>query len=177
MINIYVVNLYKYTCGKDSGQWITLPMKEEELKEKIKKILGNNEECAIHDYEIQGKLEFEISEYENIFDLNNLADELINLTEHDINKINAIIEAEQSENIRQALSKIENFSLDDSILNEKDYGHELFQEHYINRFSDNKKFKDALENLECYIDFEEMGETALINYEAHLTQYGLLTEC
>lgn len=64
-MQIYVVNLGKYTEGEETGAWFNVPVNMEELKEK----LGLNEEYeeyAIHDYD----LPFEISEHEPIEEIN-----------------------------------------------------------------------------------------------------------
>ena len=64
-MQIYVVNLGKYTEGEETGAWFNVPVNMEELKET----LGLNEEYeeyAIHDYD----LPFEISEYESIEEIN-----------------------------------------------------------------------------------------------------------
>ena len=50
-VNVYVANLGAYTRSELVGEWLSLPMDQEELTLEIKKILGNDEEYAIHDYE------------------------------------------------------------------------------------------------------------------------------
>lgn len=74
---IYVANLAKYNEGQLVGKWLTLPMDEDELQEAVQGILGNDEECAIHDYEAV----FEISEYDNITRINEIAQILDDLGE------------------------------------------------------------------------------------------------
>lgn len=62
--SIYVVNLERYHSGEASGAWFSLPVSEEEVRERLE--LSEGMEYAIHDYE----LPFEISEYERMEDLN-----------------------------------------------------------------------------------------------------------
>lgn len=68
-VRIYVANLAKYNEGKLVGMWLTLPLRSEELEERLKQILGEDEEYAIHDYEAP----FSISEYDNVFMINEAA--------------------------------------------------------------------------------------------------------
>lgn len=63
---IYIANLSKYVEGKLVGEWVKLPIDEEDLKKEIASILGNDEEYAIHDYE----LPFNVGEYDSPYDIN-----------------------------------------------------------------------------------------------------------
>lgn len=72
-MRIYVANLAAYNAGYLVGEWIDLPLDEDELKSEIQKILdawndgyGPSEEWAIHDYE----LPFEIGEYTSPYKVN-----------------------------------------------------------------------------------------------------------
>ncbi|MCX7748213.1 MAG: antirestriction protein ArdA [Clostridia bacterium] len=76
-IKIYVANLAKYNEGILKGEWIELPMARDELQEAISNLLGTDEECAIHDYEAP----FDVGEYEDIFTLNELAQDLEDVNE------------------------------------------------------------------------------------------------
>ena len=65
-INIYLSNLARYTEGRENGRWLQLPMESAQLKKVFAEIVGQNQEHIIFDYNAP----FEISEYENIFALN-----------------------------------------------------------------------------------------------------------
>ena len=65
-INIYLSNLARYTEGRENGRWLQLPMELEKLEKVFTEIVGQNQEHIILDYNAP----FEISEYENIFTLN-----------------------------------------------------------------------------------------------------------
>lgn len=72
-MRIYVANLAAYNAGYLVGEWIDLPLEQDELRERIQKILdawndgyGPSEEWAIHDYE----LPFEIGEYTSPYKVN-----------------------------------------------------------------------------------------------------------
>ena len=99
MLNIFVNTWGNYnTNGADGGEWITLPMDSEELQEVLNNIaaaMGDNDpEWAIHDYEWESEIEMdEISEYDNIQELNEKCQEISNLEEWEAEEIAAAIEA------------------------------------------------------------------------------------
>lgn len=65
-INIYLSNLSRYTEGRENGRWLQLPMEFAQLEKVFAEIVGQNQEHIILDYNAP----FEISEFENIFALN-----------------------------------------------------------------------------------------------------------
>ena len=99
MLNIFVNTWGNYnTNGADGGQWITLPMDPEELEEVLENIaalMGDKDpEWAIHDYDWTTEIELdEISEYDNIFKLNEMCNELDDLDEWEAEEIAAAVEA------------------------------------------------------------------------------------
>lgn len=101
-IRIYIANLSAYVSGELKGEWLNLPATDEEISALMQRI-GNPEEVVIHDYEsfIAG---FSIDEYDSILELNEIAEELEALDEHELNAIEAYLEA-FSNNIREALDK------------------------------------------------------------------------
>lgn len=80
MLRIYLTNLGKYNEGMLIGEWVDLPVSEEELEKVFKRIGINDEyeEYFITDYEsdIDG---LKVGEYENVDDLNELAEALEDL--------------------------------------------------------------------------------------------------
>jgi antirestriction protein len=78
-MKIFITNLAKYNEGVLKGEWICLPMNEMKLQSKINNILGSDEEFFISDYESP----FKIDEYDNITDLNELAEKLDEIKEKD----------------------------------------------------------------------------------------------
>ena len=99
MLNIFVNTWGNYnTNGADGGEWITLPMdtdKLEEVLENIAEAMGDEDpEWAIHDYEWTTEIEMdEISEYENIHDLNEKCQDICKLEEWESEEIAAAIDA------------------------------------------------------------------------------------
>lgn len=71
-INIYLSNLSRYTEGIENGKWLQLPMESAKLEKVFAEIVGQNQEHIILDYNAP----FEISEYENIFALNEFMETL-----------------------------------------------------------------------------------------------------
>jgi len=106
-VRIYVANLAAYNAGRLVGEWIDLPLSNEELREKIQSILdawndgfSPSEEWAIHDYEAP----FEIGEYESPYKVNEWAEKLSSINE-DEEVISAIF---GGFSIKEALEILEN---------------------------------------------------------------------
>lgn len=99
MLNIFVNTWGNYNeNGADGGEWITLPMEQEELEAKLEEIaqaMGDfDPEWAIHDYEYTGEIELEeISEYASIHEINELCNVAAALEEYELEEIAAAIEA------------------------------------------------------------------------------------
>ena len=99
MLNIFVNTWGNYNeNGADGGQWITLPMEEEELAEVLHNIaarMGDEDpEWAIHDYEWTTEVELdEVGEMSNIFELNEFCTDLDQLDEWEAEEIAAAVEA------------------------------------------------------------------------------------
>jgi len=99
MLNIYINTWGNYNeNGADGGEWITLPMDEDTLKETMDRIasaMGDNDpEWFVNDYEWMTEIELrEISEYENIVTLNEWMQGLDDLDVWDQKEIAAAMEA------------------------------------------------------------------------------------
>ena len=99
MLNLFVNTWGNYNeNGAEGGKWITLPMDPEELEEVLENIAAlmkdNDPEWAIHDYEWTIEIDpREISEYDNIQELNEFCQELDNMEEYEAEEIAAAMEA------------------------------------------------------------------------------------
>lgn len=76
MINLYISTYHKYNCGYLSGEWVELPLEEEELQETLNRIKGlhpaeSDAEFMIQDFETD--LNIKIQETSSIYELNELA--------------------------------------------------------------------------------------------------------
>lgn len=84
-ISLYVADLGAYVAGRLRGVWVSLPLEEDELEA----LYEMAEELAIHDYECDF---MEISEYANIRELNELAEELDGLDESELEVFKAYLD-------------------------------------------------------------------------------------
>lgn len=144
MIKLYIANLAEYNNGELVGKWIELPMNVDDLKKEIAKILGSDEEFAIHDYEAP----FNVNEYDNIYKINEYAERLssINLDRNIIEKI-----LSNSCNIEEGINVIENekYILYDNCESMSDVAYEIVHElGYIHEIP---------ESLRSYFDYEAFG--------------------
>lgn len=99
MFKVFLTNLGKYNEGELVGEWIDLPISDEELDEVYNRI-GINfdepingiwyEETFITDYE--NDVDYEVGEYESIKELNKIAEISENLDENDHKKLAAALE-------------------------------------------------------------------------------------
>ena len=93
MIKGYITNLGKYNEGYLIGRWIDFPITEEDL-EKVYEEIGINEEYEevfFTDWETE--IPCQLREYESIEDVNELAETLEKFDTYDLEKLEAIIEA------------------------------------------------------------------------------------
>lgn len=99
MLNIFVNTWGNYNeNGADGGEWITLPMDEDELEAKMVELaeaLGDEDpEYAIHDYEWTGEIELgEVHEMDSIVTWNERCQEAASLKEYELQEIAAAMEA------------------------------------------------------------------------------------
>lgn len=154
MIKVYVGNLGAYNRGLLIGKWIELPMENEELKKAIKTILSPiDEEYAIFDSECNY---FKISEYDNIFRINEKAEILEELDEYELKEFKAISEYIPDFNEAIDVLKLKNYIYLSDVSNEKELG-----EYVVN----NGLFGISIpEPLISYIDYESIGRDWAIDY-------------
>lgn len=133
-MRIYLACLGCYNCGEYTGDWHNLPIDLEELK-----VCDIHDEYAIHDYE----LPIEISEYESLKELNQLAE---------IDK-----EAFWVFHDYQGKGDIE-------------ANYQIFNDNFVTEFSSNREFTDWCrenfedtnqipDNLKSFIDWQKVKES------------------
>ena len=162
-ITIYLSNLARYTEGKENGRWLQLPMESTRLEKVFAEIVGKDQEHIILDYNAP----FEISEFENIFTLNEFM-ETINDCGIDENGLKVIFEvADTKEDAINAINNgnytiidvdtvIEGWAtcfVDDDIL-----GRVLHEEGYNNLFEN-----PIPEEMLDYMDWENIYNCLSIN--------------
>jgi antirestriction protein len=165
MFKIYITNLGKYNEGKLIGEWLELPATEDELQESLNRIGINEEyeEFFITDFE--NSYNYTVGEYENINDLNELADTLEYMDEYDKTKLSALLEFEND--INYAISQIDNATLYEGVTTHEELGH-YCHDNGLMGF-------EMPSNIESYFDFESYGRDYEINSTGGFCKEGFLT--
>lgn len=148
MIRIYLTNLGKYNEGHLIGEWVDLPISEEELQKVLDRIGINEEyeEYFITDSEtdLDG---IEIGEYSNLDDLNEMAETLESLDDDEKEVVDAIMSEGYS--LEEAIEK-----KDDCIV----YCDCSDMEDVAREYAEQTGLLDSIpENLQSYFDFEAYG--------------------
>lgn len=129
ILKVFITNLGKYNEGELIGEWVSLPVDENELEEVLERIGINEqyEEYFITDFEteIDG---LNVDEYSNISELNELAEQLESLDEYDLEKVGAIIEAYGAE-LQEAIENIDDYTYY-SGMSLEDVAYEIVEECY-----------------------------------------------
>ena len=147
-MRVYIADLAEYNNGTLKGVWVDLPSAD--IHQEVKEMLGSNEEWAIHDYE----LPFSISEYEDLDELNTLAEQYQDLDDQDIKKINYLIDHTGAD-INEALDQYNLVDIYEDMSYE-DLAYELVDSGCFGDMPDN-----ALKN---YIDYEAIGRDLSYDY-------------
>ena len=165
MINLAVTNLGKYNEGELIFEWLTLPCTDEEIENTFKKIGINEEyeEYFITDWEVDSKIEgIEISEYSSLTNLNDLAHQLEELNEWDLEVVGAIMRTWDYEVTKaiEVKDEIGVIQLDkNSTLNDEENMAYTYIEEVLGGITGLSK-----ETLERYFDYEAFGRDLLFDY-------------
>lgn len=176
MINVYVANLGKYNEGILVGEWATLPITNEEKNELMNRIGINEayEEYFIADCELSEELNgmVEIEEYSNLDKLNELALQLNELDNNEIEIIGAIMRTQGYEDLEDAINNRDNFTylyLNDMCNEKEDLAYSYIESVYggvenmdredLEQYCDYETLKDDLKfDLDIIIEDEEERE-------------------
>lgn len=153
MLKIYVTNLRKYNNGKIIGEWVSLPC--EELEEVLNKISNNgNDELFISDYETDIS-NLKISEYDDILQLNEIAEEIDNLSDDEVIALQAYLE--QYNDIEQALEEVRqgNYTIYYDCDDMSDVAYQVVNESGL--------LDGVPETIKGYFDYEAYGRDIDIN--------------
>lgn len=172
MIKLYIANLGKYNEGFLVGEWISLPFSQEEFDNLLERIeIGEQyEEYAIHDYEtdIEG---LKIGEYDDIDELNDLAESIDNLNKQEFKTLESIIEWQYYGTginaISEAIDNLDNFDLLEDVNNDYDLGYYWVEESGCYDLS-------AMGNLANYIDYEMFGRDVRLEGEYYDSKNGYI---
>lgn len=153
MLKINVTNLKKYNEGALVGEWVDLPC--EGLEEVLDKISNNgNDELFISDYEtdING---LKVAEYEDSLQLNEIAEEIDNLSDDEVIALQAYLE--QYNDIEQALEEVRqgNYRIYYDCDNMEDVAYQVV--------NDCGLLDGVPEEVKIYFDYEAYGRDLDIN--------------
>ncbi len=155
---IYLTDLQSYNEGALVGKWITLPC--DNLGEELQSVLAtgeqvtksaNHEEYFITDYESEV---LNINEHSDIFKLNEQAEELQELDEQDLKKVDYLMKG-QGASFEEAM---ESYILVDVYedMSFEELAYELVEEGCFGNIPDNA--------LAQYIDYEAIGRDLSFDY-------------
>ena len=125
-IKIFITNLGRYVEGALIGEWVQMPIPEENLAEVLERIGINSEyqEYFITDYE-SSMANLEINEYASVSEVNRLAEQLEELNDWEYEKLCAVVEAECPNSVQaiQALvAELDGFDLIPEVTDEESLG-------------------------------------------------------
>lgn len=162
-VKIYLSNLRKYTEGNENGKWLHLPMESEKLHTFFNAIVGKNQESIILDYDAP----FEISEWENVFSLNEF---LQDINENGVDDLTARIIFKIADSKEEAMEKLESgcYTIIDVDSVSQRWSCSLnLEELYgmvLNEVGHNNLFEEPIpDDMIDYIDFEQVWTTLSIN--------------
>ena len=149
-MKIYLTNLGKYNEGQLVGEWVELPVSQEELKEVFERIGIDGkeyEEYFITDYECDF---YQIGEYENLDTLNEIAERIEELDEEESKVVKALM-SELGYTLDEAIEKVNNgdYRIYSDCDDMTDIAYQVVEEcEYLNNVPN---------NVARYFDYEEFG--------------------
>lgn len=154
MLKIFISNLKEYNNGKIIGEWVSLPC--EGLEEVLDKISNNGkDELFISDYEtdING---LKVAEYDDILQLNEIAEEIDNLSDDEVIAFQAYLE-QYANNMEQALEEVHqgNYRIYYNCDNMEDVAYQVV--------NDCGLLDGVPEEVKIYFDYEAYGRDMEIN--------------
>lgn len=154
-INIYIADLNAYNNGYLKGEWVSLPQDEEVLEMVMDKYSNFGQtDIAIHDYECDF---MKISEYDNISNLNTIAEEMDGLDETEIKVFKAYLDYYGSDYIDEALQTVRSgdYSIYYDCSDMSDVAEQYIEETGL--------LSTIPDSLQYYFDYEAYGRDMEIN--------------
>lgn len=174
MLRLFVNTWGNYnTHGADGGRWLDLPMDPDELEESLEEIaaaMGDDDpEWTIHDYEWNDDFDGgEISEYDNIRDLNEYAQQLNDLDKWQLETYAAAVEYWGRKYVD--IDEIDEYNLYSDIKDEYDLGYYWAVESGCYDVS-------KMGSLGNYIDYTAFGRDINFETDGGFTSWGWIERC
>ena len=171
MLNIYLNTWGNYNeNGADGGEWITLPMDADELAEVMDRIadaMGDHDpEWFVNDYEWTCEWDGrEISEYENIENLNEYCERLADLNEWEQTIYAAAVEYWGEKYVD--IDDLDDYNLYTDVKDEYDLG-------YYWAVESGCYDLDKMGHLANYFDYSGFGRDIAIEANGGFTSYGFI---
>ena len=159
-LKVYINTWGRYNEGK-TGAWFTLGENDnEDFTELLEsKIVDSDAEYFIQDYDSIG---FEVSEYDNFFEMN---EKLYEIDDYFEDMFLAVCEFEGTASaFEEAENGFEHYYLID-VENEEELGQHLLDEGLMG---------DIPESIEKYLDVEEIGRDWAMNDTSEFTSFGYI---
>ena len=171
-ISIFLTNLGKYNEGYLTGEWVKLPIDEDDLDGVLARIGINDEysEYFITDFESMFS-NLHINEYSSISDLNILASQLDSLADCDLEKLAAVLESEGNasiSNVIEFIDDLDNFDLLEGIDSDCDIGEYFAEECFL--------LHGIPDSVARYFDYESYGRDIRMELNCCITSYGLIID-
>lgn len=149
MMNIYLTNLGKYNEGELIGEWVELPVSQEELQKVFERIGINEEyeEYCITDYECDF---YEVGEHESLDALNEMAERIEELDEEE-SEVVKVLMSELGYTLDEAIDKVNSgdYTIYSDCDDMTDIAYQVVDEcGYLNNVPD---------NVARYFDYESFG--------------------
>jgi len=171
-ISIFLTNLGKYNQGCLTGEWVKLPIDEDDLESVLARIGINDEyeEYFITDYESMFS-NLHINEYSSISDLNTLAAQLDSLADYDLEKLAAVLESEGNTSISDVIELIDDLDSFDLLPGvDSDYAIGEY-------FAEESFLLYGLPDIATrYFDYESYGRDIRLESNCCVTSYGLIID-
>lgn len=174
MLNIFINTWGNYNeNGAHGGEWVALPLDADELTKTLERIAeqrgDNDPEFTIHDYEWVCEWGgFEISEYDNIEELNEFIQRLNDLTEWEQKTYCAAVEIWGKKYVD--LDSLDDYNLYEEITSDYDLGYYWAMESGCYNL-------EKMGSLSNYIDFESFGRDIRFESDGAFSPYGWIERC
>ena len=173
-IHIYLANLDRFneSWGGQSGEWVKLPVPEEKLDAIFKRIGVDKQhgEYFIPCFETSFA-NLEISEFSNLYELNELAQRIEELDPWDTEKLAAVVEVEcphSTSTLLELLDQLDDFDVLSDIDDEEKLG--LYYAEMCGTF------QCLPPELQNYIDFRAYGRDIHLEGTGTFSSYGYVVD-